>query len=165
LIAGVCAASTPIDLHASVRAIDRPSNWIYHRRFVTRLCERYRRRHASDPARFPLDGIDKVKTIFEFDDCFTAKAFGFGDAPNYYATQSALQFLPSISVPTLLLQAKDDPMIPFEVFECDQIRSNSYVELMTTENGGHLGFISRERPRFWADEVLTGWIVERSEGR
>lgn len=158
LIAGVCAVSTPIDLHACVRAIGKRSNWLYEQRFVKRLCERYRRRHAGAPGQFPLDGIGQVRTIYQFDDRFTAKAFGFGDAANYYRTQSSLGFLASIRVPTLLVQAKDDPMVPFEIFMGDEVRSNPNLTLVATGHGGHLGFISRDLPRFWADEVLTEWI-------
>jgi predicted alpha/beta-fold hydrolase len=162
LIAGVCAVSTPIDLHASVRAIGKRSNWIYEQRFVKRLCNRYLRRHAVAPERFPLDGIDRVRTIYQFDDRFTAQAFGFGDAANYYRTQSSLRFLSSIQVPTLLLQAKDDPMIPFEIFTGVEVRSNPNLTLVAPRHGGHLGFISRSLPRFWADEVLMEWIASQT---
>jgi hypothetical protein len=151
LIAGVCAISTPIDLRACVEAIGKPVNRLYERRFVKKLCERYRRKHAADGARFPLDGLERVRTIYEFDDRCTAPAFGFGDAANYYRTQSAIRFLPGIRVPTLLLQAQDDPMIPFEIFESQP------------EHGGHLGFLSRQRPRFWADEVVGEWILNQMQ--
>jgi predicted alpha/beta-fold hydrolase len=162
LIAGVCAVSTPIDLHACVRAIGRRSNWLYEQRFVKRLCERYRRRHAAAPGRFPLDGLGQVRTIYQFDDRFTARAFDFGNAANYYRTQSSLGFLASIQVPTLLVQAQDDPMIPFEIFLRREVRSNPNLTLVATGHGGHLGFISRDLPRFWADEVLTEWISSQA---
>jgi hypothetical protein len=161
LIAGVCAVSTPIDLLACVEAIGRPANRMYEWRFVRRLCERYRRKHAADGEHFPLDGLERVRTIYEFDDRFTAKAFGFGDAANYYRTQSAIRFLPTIRVPALLVQAQDDPMIPFGIFEGPELRSNPHLRLVAPEHGGHLGFISRERPRFWADEVVGAWILNR----
>lgn len=164
LIAGVCAVSTPIDLHACVRAMGKRSNWIYEQRFVMRLCERYRRRHATAPEQFPLNGIDNVRTIYGFDDLCTARAFGFGDAANYYRTQSSLRFVSSIRVPTLLVQAEDDPMIPFEIFTGQEVRSNPNLTLIATPHGGHLGFISRDKPRFWADELLTGWISSRTSG-
>jgi len=162
LLAGVCAVSTPLDLQACVDAICKPSNWIYHRHFVRRLCTRYRRRHAAEPERYPLDGIDRVRTIPEFDDFCTARAFGFGTAANYYRTQSSLQFVPAIRVPTLLLQAADDPIIPFGIFKNGAVHSNPHVELVATPHGGHLGFISRRPPRFWADELLTAWISSQT---
>jgi predicted alpha/beta-fold hydrolase len=115
LIAGACAVSTPIDLHACVRAIGKRSNWIYEQRFVKRLCERYLRKHTAAPDRFPANGIERIRSIYQFDDLCTARAFGFGDAATYYRTQSSLRFLHGIRVPVLLLQAQDDPMIPFEI--------------------------------------------------
>ncbi|MGJ5819015.1 YheT family hydrolase [Paludibaculum fermentans] len=160
LVSGVCAVSTPIDLHACVRRLGAKENWVYERRFVRGLKGRYRRRHATHPGLFPLDGIDTVRTVFDFDDTFTARAFQFGDAPNYYATQSALGFLHGIQVPTLMIQSKDDPMIPYDLFEGREVRGNPNILLIPTEHGGHLGFIAREQPRFWLDPLLRDWILQ-----
>ncbi len=65
-----------------------------------------------------------MRNIYEFDDRFTARAFGFGTADNYYATQSSNQFLDRIRVPTLLVQAKDDPLIPFPVYDHPAFSAN-----------------------------------------
>ncbi len=159
LVSGVIAVSTPIDLAACVRRLDAPENFLYARRFITSLRARYRRRHATHPDRFPLDGLDKTRTIYDFDDRFTARAFGFGTADNYYRTQSAVGFLEGIQIPTLMVQAKDDPLVPFAIFESSNVRESQWIQLIATESGGHLGFISKSRPRFWLDEVLCGWIV------
>lgn len=158
LVEGVCAVSTPIDLHACVRRIDAPSNWIYHQKFVRSLRRRYRRRQLMDPQRFPDRGIERVRTIFDFDDRVTAPFFGFGGAPNYYATQSSLHFIPGIRVPTLLVQAEDDPMIPFELYRREEVRSNSCVRLLAVPHGGHLGFLARGGRRFWLDGILCEWF-------
>ncbi len=159
LVTGVCAISTPIDLHACVRRLGAPANVLYARRFIASLCARYRRRHAAHPEKFPLDGIDSTHTIFDFDDRFTAKAFGFGSALNYYATQSALSFLDGIRVPALVVQAQDDPLIPFAIYETAALRANSFITLVTPEHGGHLGFIARNKPRFWLDPLVRDWIA------
>jgi uncharacterized protein len=160
LIAGVMAISTPIDLAACVRQLDRPSNSIYARRFVTRLKERIRSKERLTPGLFDLSGLDQVRDIYGFDDRFTARAFGFGSADNYYATQSANQFLDRIRVPTLLVQAKDDPLIPFGVYDHPAFSNNPHLRLLATEHGGHLGFISKTKPRFWLDQVLVDWVLE-----
>lgn len=160
LISGVMAVSTPIDLAACVRAIDKPSNLIYARRFVARLKDRVRAKERLTPGTFDLSGLDRVRTIYQFDDQFTAPAFGFGSADNYYATQSANQFLDRIRVPALLVQAKDDPMIPFAVYDHPAFASNPYLHLVAVDHGGHLGFIAKTQPRFWLDQVLVNWIWE-----
>ena len=160
LIAGVMAISTPIDLAACVRQLDKPSNVIYARRFVTRLKERVRAKERLTPGLFDLTGIDLVRNVYEFDDRFTAQAFAFGSADNYYATQSSNQFLDRIRVPTLLVQAKDDPLIPFEVYNHPAFSTNPHLRLLAVEHGGHLGFISKTKPRFWLDQVLVNWVLE-----
>jgi uncharacterized protein len=159
-ISGVMAISTPIDLAACVRQLGKPSNRLYARRFVTRLKERVRTKERLKPGLFELAALDQVQNIYDFDDRFTARAFGFGSADNYYSTQSANQFLDRIRVPTLVVQAKDDPLIPFAVYDHPAFSRNPHLRLLVTENGGHLGFISRTRPRFWLDQVLVHWLLE-----
>ena len=112
IFAGVCSVSAPIDLAACARKTTEPMNYFYQRRFVERLKERVRERNPMAPQIFPLEPLPRVRTIQDFDEYYTARIFGFGDAANYYRTQSSQNFLPHIRIPTLLIQAKDDPLIP-----------------------------------------------------
>jgi uncharacterized protein len=160
LLAGVAAVSTPIDLAACVEQLQRPANFIYSSRFLKRLKERIRRKEQLTPGLFRLDHLDGVKSIYEFDDRFTAPSFGFGTADNYYATQSSNQFLEGIRVPALLVQANDDPLIPFRVYQHPALSRNPNVRLLAVEHGGHLGFLAKSQPRFWLDEVLVHWMLE-----
>jgi uncharacterized protein len=160
IIAGITATSVPIDLAACVKQLDKPSNIIYARRFVSRLKERVRAKERLTPGLFDLGALPRIRTIYDFDDRFTAQAFGFGSADNYYATQSSNQFLERIQVPALVVQAKDDPLIPFAVYDHPAFSQNPHLRLLATEHGGHLGFISKTKPRFWLDQVLVNWILE-----
>ena len=162
VVAGVVGVSTPIDLDACCRQMMRPENQVYERRFLNRLKERYSKRAADFPELFPVDGLTGVRSVFEFDDLFTARHFEFGSGANYYETQSAQRFLDRIAVPALLIQAKDDPLIPFSVYSHPSIAANMNIQLIATEHGGHVGFISRKPPRFWADEVVRDWITDRN---
>lgn len=165
LIAGVCGISTPIDLAASTCCLEKPENRVYELRFVKRLKRRVRELSRLHPDRFPLDGLDKVGRIREFDDRFTARWFGFRDAGDYYETQSACRLLDAIRVPVLLIQAQDDPVIPFEVFDRPELRANPMIKLIAPEHGGHIGFLARRPPRFWADETAMEWIRGNAERR
>ena len=110
------------------------------------------------PGVYDIDLLAKCKTVYEFDDKITAPSFGFGTADNYYATQSSNQFLSRIQIPTLLIQAKDDPLIPFEIFESSGHTRNPNITLIASEHGGHLGFISSEsRGSGW-----IGWFCSGS---
>jgi predicted alpha/beta-fold hydrolase len=158
LVSGVCAISAPIDLAACAHAIGKPSNILYARRFVSRLRDRVRRKNLLSPHLYDTDGLAKVKSIREFDDKFTAPLFGFGDAANYYATQSAGNFLKSIRIPTLVITAQDDPLVPFSIYSHDAFKTNPALGLLAPQHGGHLGFLSRTRPRFWLDCVCLDWM-------
>jgi predicted alpha/beta-fold hydrolase len=160
LFAGVCAVSAPIDLAAAVHQTAKPQNVIYHRRFVQKLKNRVRLRNRMAPELFPLEHLPKVRTLYDFDDYYTARIFDFGTADQYYRTQSSNQFLERIRVPALLVQAKDDPLIPFSVYDHPAFDQNPFLRLVAVEHGGHLGFLSRRRPRFWLDTLVVNWIAE-----
>jgi len=157
LLTGVCAVSTPIDLAACVAALGKPQNVIYQGRFLNRLKDRIRRKNRQAPDVYTLEHLPKIRTIEEFDDHYTARLFGFGTAANYFRTQSSNQFLERIRVPTLLVQSKDDPLVPFPIFEHPGISGNPYLTLLAVEHGGHLGFLSRGKDRFWLDGTVLDW--------
>lgn len=157
LLAGVCAVSTPIDLAASVAALGRPQNFIYQGRFLDRLKDRIRRKNRHAPHVYTLEHLTKIKSIQDFDDHYTARLFGFGTAANYFRTQSSNQFLEHIRVPTLLVQSKDDPLVPFRMYDHPAIRANPCLTLLAVEHGGHLGFLARGKPRFWLDQTVLDW--------
>jgi uncharacterized protein len=158
IVAGVCAVSTPIDLAACVERLKLRQNFLYADRFLRRLKQRIKLKASLTPGVFDLSGIDSVRSIYDFDDTYTAPSFGFGTADNYYATQSAQRFLDGIRVPTLVIQAQDDPLIPFGIYRHPAFSRNPNLRLIAPEHGGHLGFISKGKPRFWLDEVLLQWL-------
>jgi predicted alpha/beta-fold hydrolase len=153
ILAGVCAVSTPIDLAASVRRIAQRDNRLYERRFLDRMRERL---HST--GRYSREQLARPKSIYDIDDQITAPSFGFGTADNYYATQSSNLFLDRIRVPGLLIQAEDDSFIPFESFRHPAFQTNLNLRLISTRYGGHLGFISRKKPRFWVDGTVVKWL-------
>lgn len=157
--AAVC--SVPLDLHACCLEMMKPQNRLYENRFVRSLKRRFRRRAAQHPDIYKTDGLNEINTVIAFDDRITAPYFGFGNAERYYATQSSQRFLDRIAVPTLLIQAQDDPLIPFAVYRRHTaFQTNPHLRLLTPEHGGHVGFIARQRPRFWVDEVFSLFLKE-----
>ena len=154
LIQGVCAVSTPLDLAACARRMTRKENWIYERRFVERMRERLRA-----TGRYRTADFAGLRSVRDIDDRITAPSFGFGDAANYYRTQSSLRYLEGIRVPALLIQAKDDPIVPPESCQSEAARRNSQIERCITDHGGHLGFLGRKPHRFWLDKAIIEWIL------
>jgi predicted alpha/beta-fold hydrolase len=158
LLAGVIAVSAPIELAAGVEALERPENRLYQGRFVERLKDRIRRKHLQAPEMYTLEHLDKVRTVTDFDNYYTAPLFGFGTAANYFRTQSSNQFLENIRTPTLMVHAKDDPLVPFRIYDHPAFSKNAHLRLVAVECGGHLGFLARHPPRFWLDELAMDWV-------
>ncbi len=113
---------------------------------------------------YRVEHLKKVRTIYDFDDYYTARLFGFGTAENYYRTQSSNQYLEKIRVPALVVTAKDDPLVPFSVYAHPAFRDNPCLNLVAVDHGGHLGFIARRRPRFWLDGLVLDWVEQRLPG-
>lgn len=162
LLHGVVAISTPIDLAACARRLRQRDNHLYERRFVGRMQQR-----LVATGRYTAEQLAQWKSIYAMDDHITAPSFGFGTADHYYATQSAKNFLDAIRVPALLIQAKDDTFIPFEIFDHPAFKTNPNLRLLATDHGGHLGFLARRGQRFWVDDValefLNGLVHARTE--
>ena len=113
LVAAVCAVSTPIDLKACATALGKPENFIYEQRFLQRLRERIRLRHKQAPEIYSLEPLKKVRTIYDFDDLYTGPLFGFGNADNYYTTQSANRFIGKHSRPSAARPGQGRSADPF----------------------------------------------------
>ncbi len=156
---GVCAVSPSIDLAACAQLIEQPSNRIYNDRFVSSLKKRMRRVQKLHPKRYEVDDLKAIRTIREFDSRVTARYGGFRDVADYYARSSSLPLIKQIKIPTLIIQARDDPFIPFDSFLDSSVAENPFVILLAPEYGGHVGFLAQSNSsngedRFWAENRL-----------
>lgn len=149
----------PIDLHASCRNLLQPNNRLYDRRFVAQLLRQYAERRRLLPDAPYIRLPERPQNLWELDDKLTAPICGFEGAEDYYRRSSASQFLSRVDVPTRILIAQDDPLVPAEQFErCDVPPS---VQICMTERGGHLGFIGRRGKngdRRWMDGRIIDWV-------
>jgi predicted alpha/beta-fold hydrolase len=150
---GVCGVCPTIELAICVEAIGRPENALYQRNFVRKLAARMRRKARLSPQKYSSNGLGRLRTVREFDDAVTAPHFGYRDAEDYYQQASACRVTQQIAVPTLIITAQDDPVVPFAIFNGPEVRGNSNIRVMAPERGGHCAFISRFAgpERFWAE--------------
>jgi uncharacterized protein len=161
----VCAVNPGLDLAACADAIARPQNFLYEWNFLHGLKRRLRRKARLFPACYPLDGLERVRTLREFDNAITAPAFGYRDADDYYYRASALRVVGAIYVPTLILAAQDDPFIPFASFRDPAIAANPQIAFVAPQSGGHCAFISRFAgdERFWAEARVVEFCRKHSK--
>ncbi|HLL74514.1 MAG TPA: alpha/beta fold hydrolase [Pyrinomonadaceae bacterium] len=156
---GVAAVSPSIDLAACADRIRRRDNWLYNRSFLAGMRRRMRLAQQLYPERFGTGRHRRARSIREFDELFTAPHFGFSNADDYYSRASALQFIPRIRIPTLIVHAEDDPFVPIDSFRHPSLAANPHVLLLAPRRGGHVGFVGDEAPpdpdRFWAENRIV----------
>lgn len=166
---GIVAVSPSIHLPSCIAAIELRSNLIYHLRFVRSLKNSLQRKARLFPDRYDASKLKGVWTIREFDNRYTAPHSGFRDAADYYERASSLPLLGSIRTPTLIIHAKDDPLIPFGPFEQARIETNPNITLLAPERGGHIGFLTSRNEDgdcFWAErKVIEFALWMRSKRR
>jgi len=157
----VVAANPPIDLATCARRMSEPENRLYDWNFVRWLRKMTVRLHRRFPELGPAQ-LEGVRTLYEFDDRYTARRNGFASADDYYRRCSLVDRLDRIGVPGLIVHAMDDPFVPHEPFLEAARQPGLALELV--RHGGHLGYLSR-RPwqgdRRWLDARLAGWLGSR----
>lgn len=159
-VKGVCGISVPIRLGQCARHLGIPRNRLYELRLLRQLRRTVRTKQQIMPQRFSSLRPGGIGSIQEFDEKITAPAFGFRDADDYYQQESSSRFLEHIRVPALILQAKDDPFIPFEVFDNPAFTRNPFLRLVVTQHGGHVAFLAKQAPRFWAQHLVVQFAKE-----
>jgi predicted alpha/beta-fold hydrolase len=147
-VVGAVAMSVPFDLARASRHIGRGFGAIYERFFLKSLIPKALTKIDRHPELAPLRHVQNARTLWEFDDAFTAPLHGFRDAADYYARASSLPYLARIQLPTLLLNAVDDPFLPADVLDEVRraVRENDQVEVEFPARGGHVGFTAGRRP-------------------
>ena len=163
---GVAAVSPSIDLDSCASALESRGNALYRWSFVKHLRERVRRKGRLTPGKYDTRALRRVRTIREFDERITAPLGGFRDASDYYARTSSRAVIKDIRVPTLIIHAADDPLIPVEPFFDSTIADNPDVLLILTRQGGHVGFLSDRaegEDRHWAENRLVEFFTHLCE--
>jgi uncharacterized protein len=153
----VCPA---IDLGLCARSLVGPWQRFYERYFVRSLCRQIKVNRRLRPDVPALSAKRRLKTLIEFDDAYTGPVCGFGTADSYYSTSSARPHLANIRLPTLILTAADDPLIPIAAF--DALELPDTVLLHRTEYGGHLGYVGRagvDPDLRWMDWRIVDWVT------
>jgi uncharacterized protein len=138
--AAVAAVCSPINMAAAGRAIDRGFNWlVYSRMFLRTMKPRAMAKLQQHPGLFDGERVANARTLYEFDNYFTAPLHGFRDTPDYWARASAQPRLAQIRIPALVLHARNDPFVPSESLP-RQVDVGSHVTLWQPAQGGHVGF-------------------------
>jgi hypothetical protein len=157
VLRGAVAVSVPFDLARASRHIGRGFGAVYERAFLQSLIPKALAKIARHPELEALRSVTQARTLWAFDDHFTAPLHGFADAADYYARASSLSFLEGVARPLLLLSAVDDPFLPPDVLDtvATRTRTHPHVQREFPSRGGHVGFVSGPSP--WRPTYYGEW--------
>lgn len=142
---GVAAISVPLDLSAAGSALDTGFNQVYTRHFLNTLKYKAFEKLEKFPGLFDKQALMKCTSIYEFDNLVTAPLHGFRDTDDYWSQSSSKPWLASIQVPTLVINARNDPFMPASVLPAQKdVAANVVLEF--PEEGGHAGFMQGPFP-------------------
>ena len=135
------AVSVPFDLAACADRLDQGFSRFYQWRLVRSMQQKFLLKFSTRPAPLAIADVRKFDTFWSFDDAVTAPLHGFCDVHEYYRLSSSRQYLPRITVPTLILHARDDPFVPAHAIpRPEELAPATTLELIS--HGGHVGFLS-----------------------
>jgi predicted alpha/beta-fold hydrolase len=162
-VRGVAAVCAPLDLELAARHIDSPGASLYRHHVLTGLKEMYaavaRRRRVPTP----LSRVRAVRSIREWDELTVVPRFGFGSAERYYSQMSVGPELHRLAMPALLIEYRDDPMVPPWTYRVHLDKTLRHLEARTLARGGHVGYpahthLGEQGPAGVESQVLT-WLL------
>ncbi len=165
------AISPPLDLTVGAEFLSQAAGGLYERFLVRRLRKEALRPGPDgspmvSPTEAPL--VRAARRLPDFDDAVTAPRNGWQDAAEYYRVNSALQYLPHITVPTLLIHSLDDPMIPSSPLtglDWEYLERTTGLRREITDTGGHVGFHERGRRLPWYVDRTIAFLLQHASVR
>ena len=154
LLAGAAAICPPLDLSISGHALGRGFNRLYSAHFLVSLRAKALAKHARDPGLFDATRVRRARSLYDFDDAYTGPVHGFAGADDYWRRASSKPWLRAIRVPTLLLNAANDPFVPPAALPRPGELAAA-VRFECPPHGGHVGFLGGAFPGH------IGWLPER----
>jgi len=164
IVAGAAAVCAPVDLMAAGDALEVGFARVYADHFLKTLKQQSLRRLAIFPGIYDRDAMLASRTLREFDNVVTAPLHGYRDTDDYYTRASAKPLLGAVRVPTLVLNARDDPFLPPQFLPAAADVSAAVV-LEQPALGGHVGFVAGGIPLFgnidWMPQRLLRFFSDK----
>jgi uncharacterized protein len=141
LVTSAAAVSAPVDLMAAGNALDQGFNLVYVRHFLATMKRKSLAKLERFPGLFDSAAVRAARTLREFDNLVTAPLHGYRDTDDYWTRASSKPLLAQVAVPTILINARNDPFLPQEALP-QMSHVSSCVTLEYPAAGGHGGFVS-----------------------
>ena len=155
---GAVAFSVPVDLADSAKQLSHFSNRLYLKRFLRMLHQKIKEKMVLFPDRIDDSGYDRIDNFKKFDDRYTAPIHGFKNAEDYWKKCSSGPYLMDVRIPSLIINAKDDPFLGPSCYPYQQSK-NPNIHLEITQYGGHVGFMNdRINGQYWSESQAVDFI-------
>lgn len=148
------SVSPPIDLGACGEALNSKKNWIYAKTFLRTMRKKLELKLKKFPEK-DHGQLERVKNLHDFDNEYTGPAHNFGNAQGYYEHCSAKPFIKNITLPTLILLAKNDSFMQASCYPNEIVKDLKSVFLETPQYGGHVGFVQSGTSYYQEDRALS----------
>ncbi|MBV8635287.1 MAG: alpha/beta hydrolase, partial [Burkholderiaceae bacterium] len=161
IVDAACAVSAPLDLAAGGAALGSGFNMLYTRVFLQTLKPKCLAKLEQFPGLFDRDTMLGARDLYAFDNIVTAPLHGYRDTDDYWRRASGKHVLPDITVPTLVLNARNDPFLPGQHLPA---AASQAVTLEYPEHGGHVGFATGSLPGqlTWLPAKVAGFLAAKS---
>jgi predicted alpha/beta-fold hydrolase len=151
VISKIIAFSTPVNLNTSAGLLDQFQNTFYRKRFLRSLRKKLIEKDQQFPGVIDVSNFSRIKEWRDFDEFFSAPLNGYANAEDFYTQASAINYMKPIQVPTLLVNAKNDPILSAECYPESFCESHPFIYLEQPREGGHVGFSMANSAYSWAE--------------
>ncbi len=152
------AISAPIDLHAAGNALEQGFNMVYTKNFLATMKRKSLAKLHVHPGLFDETRLRATRTLREFDDLITSRLHGYDGVDDYYTRASSKPHLVRIAVPTLLLNARNDPFLPGTTLP-DPVQLSAAVTAAFPDHGGHVGFPNDKGTLTWMPQAVIEFVT------
>ncbi|HKK89370.1 MAG TPA: alpha/beta fold hydrolase [Saprospiraceae bacterium] len=154
-LVAVTAISTPLDLRAAARNLDRPNMFVFNWKFSQNLKKKITAKANQFPGKLDLDKLDQLENWEDFDRYFTVPLGGYENVQEFYKLGSGINYLSGISVPTLIINAQNDPILTEESIDFKVPRGQDEVYVELPKYGGHVAFTLKNSIYNWSE--IRSW--------
>lgn len=156
----VIAYSSPLDMHSSILILAEKHNWLYRLNFEKKIQPKLEQKRLLFPDKLTKEDIthkDWEKQLHTF----FCKINGYENLETFYTIGSALNFIPQLKIPALIVQSLNDPLLTPECFPYDLAASHDFIHLETPQYGGHCGFsLAHDKQFSWAERRAWAFVNE-----
>ncbi|TWP23880.1 alpha/beta fold hydrolase [Apibacter muscae] len=145
------AFSSPLDFVSNAETFRKPANYIYLKNFINDFKKKLKYKSKQYPDIFDINLIRSINSFDEFDEYVTVPLFGFKNKEDYYKKVSPIHILDNINIPTLIVNAKNDPFLSPESFLKENQMSNANIYFEMPKYGGHIGFMLPKSKFSWVE--------------